>query len=103
MPANPKYLSHSGWHAFAKISAGIFGGYLIAAMFHMALALWLPNHRVVLITSAYSIFLVWTLCLLLPFLSKNGWKVWLIYMAVILILAVAVHYGNLYHPINPKS
>lgn len=101
MPANKKYLTHSGWHRFAKLSSGILGGYLIAALFHMVLALWLPDHKTVLITSVYSIFIVWGLCIILPFLSRSGWKVWLIYLAIIFLLGIAVYYGTIYHPINP--
>lgn len=100
MPANQKYLTHSGWHRFAKLSSGILGGYLIAALCHMVLALWLPGHKTVLITSAYSIFIVWGLFMILPFLSKSGWKVWLIYLVIILLLGIAVYYGTIYHPIN---
>jgi len=103
MPANRKYLTYSGWQRFAKLSSGILGGYLIAALFHMALALWLPDHKMVLITSAYGIFIIWGMLMILPFLSKNGWKVWFIYLAVIFLLGIAVHYGSMYHPIQPLS
>lgn len=101
MPANQKYLTHSGWQRFAKLSSGILGGYLIAVLIHMMLALWLPGHKTVLITSAYGIFIVWMVFILLPFLAKNGWKVWLIYIAIIFLLGIAVHYGTVYYPINP--
>ncbi|AUP81179.1 hypothetical protein C1H87_21670 [Flavivirga eckloniae] len=99
MPANQKYLTHSGWHRFAKLLSGILGGYIIAALFHMALALWLPGHKNVLITSAYGIFIIWCVFMLLPFLSKNGWKVMFIYMAIIFLLSLVVYYGNIHHPI----
>lgn len=101
MPANQKHLTQSGWHRFAKLSSGILGGYLIAALFHMVLALWLPGHKIILITSAYGIFMVWCVFMVLPFLSKSGWKVWLIYLVIIVLLVIAVHYGNMYHPISP--
>jgi hypothetical protein len=86
MPANTKYLNKSPWHQFAKISAGIFGGYLISALFHMCLSLWLPNPKDVLITSIITIFIVWCALLIIPFLFKNGWKAWFLYIVIISIL-----------------
>lgn len=86
MPANTKYLNKSPWQQFAKISAGIIGGYLIAALFHMCLSLLLPNPKEVLITSTITIFIVWCILLIVPFLFKNGWKAWLLYLLTIIIL-----------------
>ena len=40
MPANKKYLTPSPWQRFAKISAAILGGLIVALMFHLALASW---------------------------------------------------------------
>lgn len=86
MPANPKYLQKSSWQAFAKISAGIIGGYILTALLHLCLPLYLPNPKEVLITGIYTVFLVWTLFLILPFLFKNGWKVWLLYIIIAIVL-----------------
>ncbi len=100
MPANSKYLSTSVWHKTAKIFSGIIGGYMISAMLHMALALWLPFQKNMLITAVYSLFVVWCVLLIVPFLFKKGWKVLGVYIMAILLLAVAIHYGNLYQPLN---
>ncbi len=100
MPANPKYLTKSRMQRFAKISAGLLGGYLIAALLHISLALWLPDPKMVLITSVYSIYLVWVLCLIIPFLLKNGWMAWAIYLGIILVLAVTVYFGKSLQPLT---
>ncbi|MGI9526515.1 MAG: hypothetical protein ACR2MS_05325 [Weeksellaceae bacterium] len=98
MPANPKHLTKNPWQRLAKISAGIVGGYFITALLHMMMALLLPNHLEVLITSVITYFVVWSFFLLLPFTFKNGWKVWLFY-----ILGIAILYGLfiLIQPSNP--
>lgn len=98
MPANKKYLTKSGWHKFAKISAGILGGYLISALFHMCLPLYLPSPKEVLITSIFTIFLVWSILLVLPFLFKNGWKAWLTYLIIITILYAIYSIKNQQNP-----
>lgn len=98
MPANPKYLTKSPWQQFAKISSGILGGYIITALFHMCLALWLPNPKEVLITSIYTHFILWGVLLIIPFWFKNGWKVWGFYILISLVLYGIYHFGNQQNP-----
>jgi len=98
MPANPKYLNNSLWQKIAKISAGILGGYIITALLHMSLALWLPNPKEVLITSIFTLLIVWCILLIIPFLFKNGWKSWLLYLSIIIILYGTYFLGNQNNP-----
>lgn len=98
MPANKKYLNKSPWHQFAKISAGILGGYIITALIHMCLPLWLPKPKEVLITSVFTFFIVWCTFLIIPYLFKNGWKSWLIYLGIIAILFALYYFGNQQNP-----
>ncbi|WP_291864813.1 hypothetical protein [Maribacter sp.] len=98
MPANLKYLNKSPWQQFAKISSGILGGYIITALLHMSLALWLPNHRAVLITSIFTTFIVWCTLLIIPFLFKNGWKAWALYILIALLLYGIYFLGNKNNP-----
>tara|TARA_R100000306_G_scaffold742_4_gene1980 strand:+ start:2055 stop:2357 length:303 start_codon:yes stop_codon:yes gene_type:complete len=100
MPANKKYLTMSSWQRFAKISAGIVGGYIISALLHIALAYWLPNPEIVLITSVYTLYILWVAIIILSFLAKNGWKLWALYLAIIIVLSVLIYFGKLYNPIN---
>ncbi|PVW15590.1 hypothetical protein [Marixanthomonas spongiae] len=100
MPANKKYLTTSSWQRFAKISAGIVGGYIISALLHIALAFWLPNPKMVLITSVYTLYMLWVAIIILSFLAKNGWKLWALYVAIILVFSVLIHFGKLYNPVN---
>lgn len=98
MPANPKYLNNSPWHQGAKISAGVLGGYIITALFHMSLALWLPSPKNVLITSVFTFFIVWGALLIIPFLFKNGFKSWALYSVIIILFYVIYHFGNQQNP-----
>ncbi len=90
VPANKKYLTKSKWQKTAKISAAVLGGYLISLMAHLVLSMWLPDHRTVLITLQFSLYLLWIVLFIIPFLFRNGWKCWLIYGAVILVLGAAI-------------
>ncbi|ALJ06343.1 hypothetical protein APS56_14880 [Pseudalgibacter alginicilyticus] len=98
MPANTKYLNKSPWQQFAKITAGIFGGYLISALLHMCLSLWLPNSKNILISSIFTLFIVWCALLIVPFLFKNGWKAWLLYLFFIVLLYGLYVIGNTNNP-----
>ncbi|MFT0716080.1 hypothetical protein [Flagellimonas lutimaris] len=98
MPANKKYLNPSPSQRFAKITAAIFGGLLVAVLFHMALASWF-NHVAVIITSTFSAFILWAILMVVAFLGKNGWKVWGIYLLVSLLLFVIFYFGNQTNPL----
>ncbi|WP_062060720.1 hypothetical protein [Aquimarina longa] len=98
MPANPKFLTKSPWQQFAKISAGILGGYAISALLHMCMSLWLPNPKEVLVTTIFTLFIVWCGLLIVPFLFKNGWKAWGIYILIIIVLLGIYYLGNQNNP-----
>ena len=98
MPANPKYLTHSWSQKLAKITAGILGGYIVSALLHMCLAIWLPNSKEVLITIIYTHFIVWGLLLILPYLFNNGWKAWGIYIVLAIVLYGIYQLGNQQNP-----
>ena len=97
MPANQKYLS-SSIQRFAKISAAILGGLIVAVMFHMALASWF-DHVTVIITSTFSAFILWAILMVVAFLGKNGWKIWGIYLLASLVLFVIFYFGNQTNPL----
>lgn len=87
MPANPKYLS-SGTDRAAKITAGLIGGYLLSAMFHYVLGLLVENKAAVVATSVYTLYMLWMVFFILPFMMKSGGKAWLYYTIGIVLLAV---------------
>ncbi|MDC1162515.1 hypothetical protein OAT18_03655 [Tenacibaculum sp.] len=97
MPANSKYLTQSISQKVIKISSGIIGGYIISAMLHIALSLWLPFHKEILITSIYTLFLSWVTLLIVPFLFKNAWKILALYIIASLLLAVIIYFGRSYY------
>lgn len=43
MPANPKYLTTSASHRFAKLIAAIPGSFLLSVSLHFAVASWLND------------------------------------------------------------
>ncbi|MBW8200597.1 hypothetical protein [Flagellimonas abyssi] len=98
MPANKKYLTPSTSQRFAKISAAILGGLIVAVTFHMALASWF-NHVTVIITSTFSAFILWAILMVVAFLGKNGWKIWGIYLLASLVLFVIFYFGNQTNPL----
>ncbi len=98
MPANKKYLTQSPWQQFAKISAGIIGGYVVTSLLHLCLALWLPNPKEVLITSIFSVFIVWVVLLIIPYLFNNGWKAWLLYLSISIVLFIIYSIGIQQNP-----
>src|SRR5262245_11225985 len=98
MPANAKYLTASGLQRFAKISAAIVGGYGVTMSFHTALASW-TSHVHILITSTFSAFIMWTVLMILAFLAKNGWRVWLICFLLTGLFSAIAYLGKFYNPI----
>lgn len=98
MPANPKYLTQSIWQRFAKITAAILGGYFVSITFHLALASWF-NRANVLITMAFTGFILWVALMVVAFLAKSGWKIWGIYILLSLFFYLLIYLGQTYNPI----
>ncbi len=97
MPANPKYLTQSKWQRFAKITAAILGGYFVSVTFHLALASWF-NRANILMTMAFTGFILWVALMVIAFLAKNGWKIWGLYILLILVFSLFIYLGQTYHP-----
>ena len=97
MPANPKYLTQSKWQRFAKITAAILGGYFVSVTFHLALASWL-NRANILMTMAFSGFILWVALMVVAFLAKSGWKIWGIYIFLTLVFSLFIYLGQTYNP-----
>lgn len=99
MPANPKYLTQSIWQRVAKITAAILGGYFVSISFHLALASWF-NRANILMTMAYSGFIIWVALMVIAFLAKSGWKIWGIYILLTLFFSLFIYLGQTYNPIK---
>jgi len=80
MPANKKYLSTPG-QRFLKITAGFIGGYLVMISFHLLLTRIIEN-KYIIITSFITGYVLWAILLLVAFLTKNGWKIWGVYILI---------------------
>ena len=85
MPANKKHLS-SPLQRFLKITAGFIGGYAVMMAFHLVLTLFVDKKHIVM-TAGVTGYILWAVLLLLAFLSKNGWKIWGLYLFIFLLLA----------------
>lgn len=90
MPANPKYLS-SGTERAAKITAGLIGGYVLSAMFHYVLGLLVENKAIVAATSIYTLYMLWMVLFIIPFMLKSGGRAWVYYLISIVLLAVIAY------------
>lgn len=90
MPANKKHLNPSFHQRFAKITAGFIGGFIITIALFLIPA-FLTDHAVVLFTLKFAGFIVWCALMIVPFLFKNGWKAWGLYLAIILILSSVLY------------
>lgn len=90
MPANKKYLSTPGQRTL-KITAGILGGLIVTILFHNAIASSLEEKGWLIITSAYSSFIIWTILMIAAFMAKNGWKIWGIYLFLIIIFSITIY------------
>ncbi|PIF32326.1 hypothetical protein CLU81_2851 [Flavobacterium sp. 9] len=97
MPANPKYLTQSKWQRFAKITAAILGGYFVSVTFHLALASWF-NRANILMTMAFSGFILWVALMVIAFLAKSGLKIWGIYILLSLLFCLLIYLGQTYNP-----
>ncbi|MES2545217.1 MAG: hypothetical protein V4548_10055 [Bacteroidota bacterium] len=96
MPANTKYLTQSKWQRFLKITAAILGGYFVSMSFHLALASWF-NQVDVIITMAFSGFILWVALMVVAFMAKSGWKIWGIYLGLTAIFSLLIYLGKIYH------
>ncbi len=86
MPANKKYLTKSPWLRLAKILIGSIGGYAVMFSFHLLICKVFPQ-RDVIVTSFITGYIIWSILLLLAFLSKSVWKIFTIYLVLTLIFS----------------
>ncbi len=86
MPANKKYLS-SPFQRFLKITAGFIGGYAVMLSFHILLTFIFEKKNVV-ITAAFTGYILWAVLLLFAFLAKSGWEIWGLYILLTLLFAL---------------
>ncbi|MBY5956515.1 hypothetical protein KUV50_00105 [Membranicola marinus] len=99
MPANKKHLTKSPFERFLKISAGLVGGYMITEGLHIALAMWTHIGNV-LVTLRYAGFILWAGLLIVALIARKGWKIWLLYLAIFILLCGIIYTGKIVHPIE---
>lgn len=90
MPAKKEYLSTKGQRAL-KITAGLIGGYFLAITFQMMIATILPYQTAVILTGAFSVFIIWVALMVLAFLARNGWVIWGIYLVGIAVCGSVIY------------
>lgn len=94
MPANKKYLAKSPWTKSSKLLAAILGGFLVSIGIHFVLALWL-DMRTVMVTSVFSIFILWAILMLLVYWMKSPGKAWAIILLTLIICGAAIYFGKM--------
>lgn len=97
MPANKKYLTPSFHQRFAKITAGFVGGYFITSTLFMVLALY-TDHAAILVTLRFAGFILWCALMIIPFLFRNGWKAWGIYLVAIILFSSILYFTKVELP-----
>ncbi|MDJ1469310.1 hypothetical protein [Xanthocytophaga flava] len=86
MPAKKEYLTTPRQRTL-KISAAVLGGYFVSITFHLFLATILPDRNIVMLTATFTLFLLWGILMIVPFLAQNGWKIWGVYLLLICIFS----------------
>ena len=86
MPAKQQYLS-GFWKRLSKVTAAIFASYVATMLLHSAILKNLTNQVPMLLTSAYSGFIVWIAFMILAFYIKKAWHVWGLYTLISLVSA----------------
>jgi len=77
-------LTASAWQRALKITAAFIGGYLVTISLHLLLMTFLDK-ATVFITMKFSVYILWSVLMLLAFLAKSGWKIWGIYLGLSLL------------------
>ncbi|MFD2967272.1 hypothetical protein [Sphingobacterium bambusae] len=77
-----------------KISAGLFGGYLLSTAVHLAMARIPLIGLNLLVSGAFVGFFLWTILMVLAFLAKNGWHVWGIYLLLTVVMLLIAFQGG---------
>ena len=94
MPANKKYLIKSPWIRFSKLLAAILGGFMLSIAIHMVLGLWIDLH-LVLVTSVFSVFIIWTVLMLAVYWIKSPLKAWVVILITLIICGAAIYLGKM--------
>lgn len=91
MPAKKEYLTSPGQRAI-KIATAILGGYFLSITFHLFIATLLPTEGrdIVMLTSTFTLFLLWGILMILPFLSKSAWKILGSYILLTIIFSIII-------------
>ncbi|MEM1135066.1 MAG: hypothetical protein AAGI07_04455 [Bacteroidota bacterium] len=89
MPAQTKYLSSTP-QRIAKITAAIFGGYIVAMAIHIAIGAVLENKAPLLLTSAFSAFFLWVFFMIVSFLMKKAWQVWALFACITIVCSICI-------------
>ncbi|OJV13053.1 MAG: hypothetical protein BGO21_04815 [Dyadobacter sp. 50-39] len=87
MPANKKYLTKSPWLRLSKILCGSVGGYAVTVSLHLFFTAFLPKENVIM-TAAFTGYILWAFLLLYAFVATNVWRVWGIYVLLTIVFAL---------------
>ena len=90
MPAKKEYLTTGGQRAL-KITAGLIGGYCLSVAIQMLFSVLVPNRTAVILTGAFSVFMLWVAFMILAFLARNGWVIWGIYLSGTSVCAAIIY------------
>ncbi|GAB3364196.1 hypothetical protein GCM10027566_33430 [Arachidicoccus ginsenosidivorans] len=84
MPANKKHLTASPWQRLLKVTAAFVGGYMVTMSLHLFLMVFVDK-ATIFITMKFSVYILWAVLMIVAFLSRSGWKIWVVYLGLSLI------------------
>jgi len=84
MPANKKHLTGSPWQRLLKVTAAFVGGYMVTMSLHLFLMVFVDK-ATIFITMKFSVYILWAVLMIVAFLSRSGWKIWVVYLGLSLI------------------
>lgn len=91
MPAKKEYLTTPA-QRILKITAGLIGGYALAVATLMVIGVLLPYRIEVIVTGAFSVFVLWIAFIIIAFLARNGWMIWGIYLLITLFFSTVIYF-----------
>lgn len=68
------------------------GSYLVTVSFYQMLVAWFDTEDM-LITMAYTGFLVWVALMIVTFIARSGWKMWGLYLLLTGFFALMTYLG----------
>ncbi|MDN5217294.1 hypothetical protein QQ020_34795 [Fulvivirgaceae bacterium BMA12] len=89
MPAKSQYLSGT-WTRVSKVTAAILGSYVVTMLINIALGTLIKNNPSVIMTTAYSTYLLWVFFMVIAFFMRKAWHVWSLFGSIATVCSIII-------------